>query len=87
MERAQGCLLENHGISRATALAADADALVSRDAVVISPSFRAAVGHEAGPSSLCKTGQQEALPDRWSLAGPVLQALAAKRPPMSQSSV
>lgn len=45
MERAQGCLLENHGISRATALAADA--LVSWDAVVISPSFKAAVGHEA----------------------------------------
>lgn len=45
LERAQGCLLENHGISRATALAVDTDALVSRDAVVISPSFRAAVGH------------------------------------------
>lgn len=47
MERAQGCLLVNHGISRATALAADTDALVSWDAVVISPSFRAAVGREA----------------------------------------
>lgn len=46
MERAQGCLLENHGISRATALTADTDALVSWDAVVTSPSFRAAVGHE-----------------------------------------
>lgn len=40
LERAQGCLLENHGISRATALTADTDALVSRDAVV-------SVGHEA----------------------------------------
>ena len=47
LERAQIFLLENHGISMATALAADTDALVSRDAVVISPSFRAAVGHEA----------------------------------------
>lgn len=47
MERAQGCLLESHGISRATALPTDTDALFSCDAVVIRQSFRAAVGLEA----------------------------------------